>query len=234
MENPSIRRAWLGQADCRHCAIRHMVLFSQLGEHDFDHIHRPVDELQLEPGHTLYRQGETATALYTLRGGIIKLAQYAADGTQRIVRLLRSGDVIGLEALVNQPYSHDAVVLQRAILCRLPLDLVRRLDRESPPVHQELMRRWQHALSEADAWLTQLSTGSARVRVARLLMRIADPSGHACNLLTREDMGAMLGITMETASRTVAAFRREGAIRGDDGQNLQCDVDKLREITGEI
>ena len=73
------------------------------------------------------------------------------------------------------------------------------------------MSRWQRALSEADAWLTELSTGSARQRVARLLLRLVrDRESSECDLFSREDMGAMLGITTETTSRTIAEFKRQG------------------------
>lgn len=47
--------------------------------------------------------------------------------------------------------------------------------------------------------------------MARLLQRLA--SGRedgACELFGREDMGSMLGITTETASRIVAEFKRSG------------------------
>ncbi len=230
MDKAVLKFPWQNQADCRQCAIRHLVLFSGLEESDFDLIHRPIDTLQLENGQTLYCQGDKAHALFTVRHGLVKLVQYAADGNQRIVRLLRTGDVMGLEALVGHSYDHDAVVLQQATLCRLPVDLVRSLDRESPHLHTELMRRWQHALSEADAWLTQLSTGPARTRVARLLLRLTDPATQACTILGREDMGAMLGITTETASRTVAAFKREGIVTEGHGAATHCDLAKLQEI----
>ena len=104
----------------------------------------------------------------------MKLVQYLPDGSQRIVRLLHSADVAGLEALLGQSYQHDAVVLQAASVCRLPIEVVKRLDRDSPKLHHELLLRWQRALTEADAWLTLLSTGTARQRVARLLLRLLE------------------------------------------------------------
>jgi len=70
------------------------------------------------------------------------------------------------------------------------------------------MARWQQALNEADAWLTQFTTGTARQRVARLLLRLACPaSDHRLRLFGREDMAAMVGLTTETVSRTIAELR---------------------------
>jgi CRP/FNR family transcriptional regulator, anaerobic regulatory protein len=83
------------------------------------------------------------------------------------------------------------------------------------------MARWQRALSEADAWLTELSTGSARQRVARLLLRLVrDRESSECELFSREDMGAMLGVTTETTSRTIAEFKRQSLLVETSGQPL--------------
>jgi CRP-like cAMP-binding protein len=76
-----------------------------------------------------------------------------------------------------------------------------------------LLRQFQRSLSEAEAVLTDLSTGSAHGRVARLLLFLARNHGtQSVTLISREDMGAILGITTESASRIVAQFRRSGVL----------------------
>ncbi len=227
-----LKEAWTGTADCAQCAIRGSVLFAGLGLEDFARIHDPILQIALQPGETLYRAGETGQRLFTLRQGLIKLVRYLPDGTQRIVRLIRSTDVTGLEALVGKPYEHHAIALQPSELCCLPADTVDRLSRENPRLHRELLDRWQRALSEADNWLTELSTGPARQRVARLISRLLEEGEPPrCRLFGREDLGAMLGITTETASRTIADFRRRGILR-EAGPNLFT-VD-LPALQGEI
>lgn len=228
------KAAWRGEADCLNCSLRTSVLFAGLEEKDFDQIHRPIEEFNLAPHQVLYRAGDPGDAVYTIRSGLLKLVQYLPDGGQRIVRLVHSTDVAGLEALLGQPYQHDAVVLQPASVCRLPIDVVKRLDRDNPGLHQELMRRWQQALSEADAWLTQLSTGTARQRVARLLLRLVERNGEpACELFSREDVGAMLGITTETASRMVAEFKRKNVLAEIAPGRFRCDIKALRAIAAD-
>ncbi len=86
-------------------------------------------------------------------------------------------------------------------------------------------------LSEADAWLTELSTGSARARIARFVLRMVNGSkDSSCELFSREDMGAMLGITTETASRTVAEFKRQGFLKEISSNHFYAEVKKLRRI----
>ncbi len=225
----TLREAWAGEADCRSCSLRASVLFAGLVETDFDLIQDPIDKFDLMPGTALYKTGDLGEHMYTVRSGAIKLVQYLPDGNQRIVRVMGGTDVLGLEALLDQGYHHDAIALQRSAICRFPMRVVRNLSRNNPRLHHELMSRWQRALSEADAWLTELSTGSARQRVARLLLRLVrDRESTECELFSREDMGAMLGITTETASRTIASFRREGLLVESRPNGFLLDIAKLR------
>jgi len=205
------KEAWSGLADCQNCELRQSALFAGLTLQDFQDVHDPIIQVALKPGEALYRDGEQGKRLFTLRHGLIKLVRYLPDGTQRIVRLVRSADTLGLEALLGQPYEHNAIAIQECELCCLPAQMVNNLSERNPVLYRELLQRWQRALTSADSWLTDLSTGSARQRVARLILHLAEQQEpHRCQLLGREDIGAMLGITTETASRTIAEFRRKG------------------------
>jgi CRP/FNR family transcriptional regulator, anaerobic regulatory protein len=228
----TLKQAWSGEADCLRCSLRTSVLFSGLEQGDFERIRDPIDQFTLGSGAVLYRVGDAGDYMFTLRSGVMKLLQYLPDGSRRIVRLVRTTDVLGLESLVSDTYQHEAVALQPTELCRFPSKVVRQLGRERPKLHQELMLRWQRALSEAEAWLTELSTGSAKARVARLLLRLVrDSHEGTCELFGREDMGAMLGITTETASRTIAALKRQSLLIETEPNRFLLDIPSLRRVS---
>jgi CRP-like cAMP-binding protein len=231
MKLVSDKEAWEGEADCISCTLRNSVLFAGLEEKDFDLIHQPIDLYTLPVGATLYRAGAKDERMFTIRSGALKLVQFLPDGNQRIVRLVRATDVVGLEALLGQPYQHDAVVLQPTQACSLPTSVVEALSESNPKLHKELLSRWQHALEEADAWLTELSTGSAKQRVVRLLLRLVrNEETSECDLFSREDMGAMLGITTETASRTIAEFKRSSLLVETRPNHFLLDIRNLERI----
>jgi CRP-like cAMP-binding protein len=211
--------AWRGTADCRNCGIRDMVLFADLKEEDFSLIHAPIDDLEFAAGDTLQHMGDKPSSLMTLRVGMVKLVRNTADGRQRIVRVLRPGDVLGLEALVSNTYESDAVCLTSVKVCRLPLEVIQRLNRETPRLHQRLMGKWHQSLKEADDWLAELNFGNSRQRVASLVLKMrAVSDASVVTLFSREDMGAMLDLKLETVSRTLNAFVREGLLEPLDRQ----------------
>ncbi len=214
-----IESAWRGTADCRNCGIRDMVLFADLKEADFDLIHSPIDDLECTAHATLQRMGDPAVSLMTLKTGMVKLVRNTADGRQRIVRVLRPGDVIGLEALMGSSYDSDAVAMTPVKVCRIPVQVIQRLNTETPRLHQQLMTRWHQSLKAADDWLADLNFGHAKQRVANLALKMrtdADPS--VVQLFSREDMGAMLDLKLETVSRMLNAFVREGVLEPLDRQ----------------
>lgn len=211
---------------CYNCAIRDEALFAELVKGDLDLVNLPINELNYQAGGLLYSSGEDGAALYTIRTGLVKLVQYLPDGGQRTVRLLKRGSTAGLEITVGQPYEHAAFALQDTRVCRIPRQVIERLSRETPRLHGQLMQRWHAALRQADDWLTELSTGKASQRLARLLLQLVEPDG-TVRLFSREDLGAILGITTEHASRTVAELKRQDAIFELSANHYRCDLDML-------
>lgn len=205
--------AWRGTSDCRNCGIRDMVLFADLNEQDFGMIHAPIDDLEFRPGATLYAEGNRAAGIFTLRTGMIKLVRVTADGRQRIVRVLRPGDVAGLEALGSPHYDCEAVALTDVSVCRIPLEVIHTLGASSPRLHLRLMQKWQQALKDADDWLADLNFGTARQRVSNFILKMRSPAdGRTVTLFARDDMGAMLDLQLETVSREVSRLVREEVI----------------------
>ena len=220
-----IDSAWQGTSDCRSCGIRDMVLFADLNEQDFSDMHTPIDDLSFQPDTILYSEGQSAQGLFTLRKGTVKLVRATVDGRERIVRVLRPGDVIGLEALVTGRYDSEAVAMVDVSVCRIPLSVINHLSANSPRLHSRLMQKWQQALKDADDWLADLNFGSARQRVAALALKMRDPDQPSfTSFFARDDMGAMLDIKLETVSREISGLVRDGALKPCDKQGRRYEI----------
>lgn len=230
MKDLEIAAAWHGLAACDKCGIRHLVLFADLTGNDFNVIHLPIEDLWLSPGTALFQAGQPASAVYTIREGLFKLEQYLPDGTQRIVSLLRQGDVAGLEAIATDQHDHAAIALQPSKVCRIPKEIIQRL---SPQLHRQLMNKWHEAMQRSHECTLELGTGSARQRIARLFLHLAPQEAERCQLFGREDVGALLGVTTQTASRIVAEFKRAGLITEVAPNQFRRDLDALEGVAVE-
>ena len=220
-----IDSAWKGTSDCRNCGIRDMVLFADLNEQDFGEIHTPIDDMVFVANAKIYSEGQQALGVFTLRKGMVKLVRATADGRERIVRVLRPGDVLGLEALATARFDSEAIALVESSMCRIPLSVLHHLSANSPRLHKRLMQKWQQALRDADDWLADLNFGSARQRVAALALKMRDSEQPGfTTFFARDDMGAMLDIKLETVSREISGLVRDGALKPCDKQGRRYEI----------
>lgn len=215
---------------CAACEVRSTALFGVLDDAGLDRIHTQIATLTLVPDTTIYGRGTAGLAVFTIREGLVRFERSSEHGDRRIVRIAGRGDLIGQEALLQRLYADDAVACTEVHLCRIPRALVDQLAQGRDALPRELMLRWQRALDAAEAWVSELSTGPARRRLLHLLQRLGNHAGpdNAIWLPRREEIGAMLDMTVETASRLVSALRREGVLTLTPGRSALLDRAALR------
>jgi CRP/FNR family transcriptional regulator, anaerobic regulatory protein len=226
-----IDEKWSGRSDCVRCAIRDSVLFSVLNESELGEVLHDIANQWHETGSELFSQGDPAGYIYTLRSGCVKMVHTLEDGSRRIVRMHYRGDAFGLVALLGKPYRNSAIVMQKADICRIPVSVINTLKQHNAQIYEQLIRRWQESLDEAESFITELGTGQAETRLARLLLKLdAHSERHCIPNLLREDIAAIIGVTTETASRLMAEFRRRKFISETDDRGMLCDRAALESL----
>lgn len=215
---------------CQHCSIRQLVLFADLCPEDFDLLQLPIENIKLQTGDVLYKEKQAAKYVYTIRSGLLKQVRYLADGSYRVVRLLQQGDLAGIEALAGSSYMHHTIILQDATVCQIPIEKIEQLNENTSHLYKQLTARWKKIQSDADLWLTEFTVGSSKKRVAKLLIYLSTQNNHdSFYLPSREDIGALLAITTETASRIIAEFKRQGGVQ-TQRHYAKIDIAKLKQL----
>lgn len=216
---------------CASCTVRESALFGVLDDDALDDLHLQIAHVELQPDQRLYARGDTGGAVYTVREGMVRFERVTERGDRRIVRIAGPGDLIGQEALLQRSYADEAIACTPVRLCRIPRGLIEEVGASQPPLLRELMLRWQVALDAAEVWASDLSTGPARRRLLRLVLRLTQyPDGRGLIWLPRrEDMGAMLDMTFETASRLISQLRREGVIELEGLRHARVHEPALRD-----
>jgi CRP/FNR family transcriptional regulator, anaerobic regulatory protein len=223
-------------AVCQACGVRQFALFGALDDAALDRIHQHIADIRIEPGQRVFSAQDPGLAVYTVRGGVVRLERVSGAGERRILRLAGRTDLIGLEAMLGQSYACDAVACTTVEVCRIPRSLIEELSRDEPQLVMDLMKRWQRALDDSEEWLSELATGPARRRMLRLLLKLseyANPEGEVW-LPMRDEMSSMLDMTVETASRIVSALRREGVIEAAGVREAKLAMPRLLEALGAL
>ena len=189
---------------------------------------RPV---QYEPGDTLYHEKSHVEFIHIIRDGRVKMLNYLENGRSRIVRLHNRGSIIGLNGMVDEPYTHTAIAIDDVNVYQVPIHLIKSIKDNDPESYCVLLEYWHEYLSMADTWITEFSTGAIRGRVARLILFLIendnDTGPKDVTLLTVEEMADILGVTPESVSRVMAEFKRKKVLChiDDDAPDLfRCDT----------
>ena len=110
--------------------------FSSHGDVDFE-VFRPIisylERMSLEEGFVLWKQDDPSDGLYIIESGVLRASYEFADHTQSIEESMVPGTLAGeLSALSDLPRNATTVVERPAVLWKLSIDNLRRLQAEEP------------------------------------------------------------------------------------------------------
>jgi CRP/FNR family transcriptional regulator len=200
-------------AHCERCGVRARSVCASMPEGDLERLAAIAVIRQCGSGETIMMEGEPAAAFHNITSGFVRLHKSLADGREQVTGFARAGDFLGLAA--DETYGVTATAIGPVQLCRFPRDRFRKLMHALPALEDRLLAVASHELVIAQERMLLLGRKTARERVASFLLDLAPPCGEAGMItlpMTRTDIADFLGLTIETVSRTLNAFRRERRI----------------------
>ncbi|MBT2133158.1 Crp/Fnr family transcriptional regulator [Croceibacterium sp. LX-88] len=213
--------------NCSTCPVRDRAACSVLTDGEREALARSGRSRKLRRGEVLFAAGDENTACATLLKGALKVTSVDEQGTERILAIVHPSGFIGE---LFAPFAHhDVVALTDSELCVFPRSEMGRAIDLNPRLSQALLRRSQEDLLQSRELLALSGRRSAPSKVAGLVMGIAegasDSSCHAAREfelpLTRGEIAGMLGLTIETVSRALTKFERDGVIRRRGARGIE-------------
>jgi len=225
---PCLQGFWVGRANCRLCARANRMPFNQVDGYRFSSNDLlEVESYAVPADFPLLAAGDAADAVFAIREGFVKIWQEDSAGQTRIMRLLRAGDMVGLEGLLEARYDSNATTLSAVKLCHIPRSVLLRLERKESALYRAIELRWHDQLRRSDLFLLTVARGPSRQRVINLLRYLAALAAPApCPHVSRADMAAMLDIASETAARVMAGLKHAGLLE-ETPDSLLFDPEKL-------
>lgn len=197
----------------------------------------PITHRRLKMGDFLFRAGGEFSSFYVLNAGFIRTFSVSEDGQERTVGFHLRGDILGLEAIATGTYGCDAVALDVCDVLAIPYDTVIEHGSRNPDLVREIHRAFSAEIRSDRDLMLNLSNLPADGRVAAFLLELSQRFGSrgfsATELqlrLTRQEIGSMLGLKLETVSRAFSRFAKLGLISVDLRQIVLRDIDGLREM----
>lgn len=191
-----------------------------------------------KPGDYLFRAGDTFHFFYVLSEGFAKSCYVTEDGRQRTTGLHLRGDILGVDGIATATHGCDAIALGACEVLTVPYETVLLHCQRNPELAHELLRAFSTEIRSDRELMLSMGTYSAEGRVATLLLemscRCASRGLSATKLqlhLSRQEIGSMLGLTLETVSRAFSRLARLGLITVCLRDIVLLDCDGLLDIT---
>ena len=223
---------------CSNCNLRELCMPVDLDDSDMDKIDTLVaTRRKIKRGDALFSNGDRFDALYAIRTGFFKTRITTEDGRDQVTGFQMAGEVIGLDGIVGDRHTCDAVALEDAEVCVMPYDRIEELSREVQALQSHVHKIMSREIVREHGVMLLLGSMRAEERLAAFLLNLVQRL-HARGFsqselvlrMTREEIGSYLGLKLETVSRTFSKFAEEGIVEVKQRHVRILNTEALRAI----
>lgn len=223
---------------CSNCNLRELCMPVGLAPGELQRIDDIVaTRRKVKRRETLFRNGEPFTSLYAIRTGVFKTRVTSEDGRDQVTGFQMAGEIIGLDGIVNDQHTCDAVALEDSEVCVMPFDRIEELSREVTALQRHVHQIMSREIVREHGVMLLLGSMRAEERLAAFLLNLVQRL-HARGFsrselvlrMTREEIGSYLGLKLETVSRTLSKFAADGIVEVEQRNVRILDPEALRHI----
>ncbi|WP_439587389.1 fumarate/nitrate reduction transcriptional regulator Fnr [Hydrogenophaga sp.] len=223
---------------CSSCNLRELCLPMGLNAGEMDKLDRVIStRRRIKRGAPLFNVGDRFTSLYAVRSGFFKTCVTTADGRDQVTGFQMTGEIIGMDGIVSDRHSCDAIALEDAEVCVMPFDQVEELSREFTTLQHHVHKIMSREIVRDHGVMLLLGSMRADERLAAFLLNLVQRL-HARGFsqsefvlrMTREEIGSYLGMKLETVSRTFSKFVEDGIIEVKQRYVHIKDTEALKQI----
>ena len=205
---------------CSNCNLRELCMPMGLTADDMAKIEQVVaTRRKVKRGTALFNDGEKFTSLYAIRTGFFKSRITTEDGRDQVTGFQMAGEIIGLDGIVNERHTCDAIALEDAEVCVMPFENIEAISREVSALQSHVHKIMSREIVREHGVMLLLGSMRAEERLAAFLLNMVqrlNARGFSQTELvlrmTREEIGSYLGLKLETVSRTFSKFVEDGVV----------------------
>jgi len=221
--------------NCQNCSISELCLPFTLNDQELTTLDDIIDRKRpIHKGDKIFTDGQEMHALFAIRSGTFKTFTVNEQGEEQITGFHLAGDLLGFDAIADTEHKSFAQALETSMVCEIPYDNLDSLSNTMPKLKKQVLRLMSNEIRTDQEMLTLLNRKNAEQRVATFLVSLSDRY-HARGLsasefrltMTRSDIGNYIGLTVETISRLLNRFHKNGLIKVDGKLITILDIDEL-------
>ena len=223
---------------CASCNLRELCLPVGLSLDDLEKVEELVAvRRKVKRGESLFRTGDPFESLYAIRSGSLKSALVNKAGREQVTGFHMAGEIVGLDGISATKHACDATALEDSEVCVIPYSRVEQIASHVPALRTNFHRVMSREIVRDHGVMLLLGTMLAEERMATFLLNLSHrfaARGYSTSefllRMTRAEIGSFLGLKLETVSRVLSRFAKEGLIDVDQKRVRIIDAEGLRAI----
>jgi len=169
--------------------------------------------VQIPEGRQIFAEGDDTDLFYKVASSVVRICKFLKDGRRQIIAFHMAGESFGFELGLYRQFTAEAVK-ECTLVCyrRRNIELMAQKDRT---VSRQLLQYAMQGLAQAQAHSLLLAKPRAAGRIASFLLDWQSRSNNGAVIqfaMSRQEIGDHLAISMETVSRILSQFERDGLI----------------------
>jgi CRP/FNR family transcriptional regulator, anaerobic regulatory protein len=226
------------KAACSRCNLRELCLPMGLAAEDVSQMSEVVyTRRRVARGQALFRARDEFTALYAVRVGFFKTVANDDNARAQVTGFSMPGELMGLDGIVDERHSCDAVALEDAEVCVIPYSMLERFLAEHPSLQRQIHRLMSREIVRDQGIMMLLGNMKAEERLAAFLLSLSQRFGargfsarEFVLRMTRDEIGSFLGLKLETVSRAFSKLQADGLIDVNQKYVHIQDMGRLRSL----
>jgi CRP/FNR family transcriptional regulator, anaerobic regulatory protein len=220
---------------CSNCNLRELCMPVGLTPAEVVRLDELVEtRRRIKRGAHLFRNGDRFNSLYAIRTGFFKTSVATEDGRDQVTGFQMAGELMGLDGIVSDSHTCDAVALEDSEVCVMPYDSIEHLSREINALQRHVHKIMSREIVRENGVMLLLGSMRAEERLAAFLLNLVQrlkargfSQSELVLRMTREEIGSYLGMKLETVSRSFSKFAEDGLIEVHQRQVRILNVEKL-------
>jgi CRP-like cAMP-binding protein len=191
-----------------------------------------------DAGSVLLREGERSSHVLLFLSAVAKVTASLENGRMALLGIRVTGDIVGeMAAIDGGPRSATVTLCGAGVLRVISRGEFLEFLRSCPDAHIAVSGMISRRLRWANRRRVDFNGYSSRIRLARVLVELAEAYGHSALDgitfdvgLTQEELGAFVGADTDTIGKEIRKLRSQEVIRTGYGRIMICDLTALKNI----
>lgn len=188
--------------------------------------------VQVPEGREIFAEGADPDVFYRVVSGVVRTCKFLSDGRRQIAAFHLSGEIFGFEIGEERQFAAEAVS-DCTLVCyrRRGIEITAQRDHT---VARQLLQYAMQNLAQAQSHALLLARRGAAEKVASFLLdwhARSNKKGVIHLAMSRQEIGDYLALTIETVSRSLSQFERDGLIAMQNIRELRIlDMEALEDM----